>query len=393
MVTDPSRRPAEATRMTRTALIAGAALVLSVGAAEAGAVRRTGFGVMPDGRAVEAITLDDGHGMTARVLTLGASLQSLTAPDRQGRSADVVLGYADLTGYLKAPNYFGATVGRFANRIARGRFTLDGHAHQAPVNNGPNSLHGGTTGFDKVVWTVMAVHGGDAPSVTLRYVSPDGDQGYPGRLTATATYTLAPGGELHVDYGAVTDKPTIVNLSNHTYWNLAGEGSSRGAMGHLLTIAADRYLPTDAGSIPTGEVRSVAGTVFDFRAPKPVGQDVRDGRDEQVRFARGFDHDWVFGMAAVPAPRLMARVEEPVSGRVMEVLSDQPGLQFYSGNFLDGTITGKSGRIYREGDALVLEPQRHPDTPNQPALGSARLDPGGTYSNHIVFRFSTAPAR
>ena len=379
--------------MTRLALAAGAALLALTGVAQAGTARRAGFGTLPDGRAVEAVTLDDGHGLTARVLSLGASLQSLTAPDRNGRAADLVLGYADLAGYLKAPNYFGATVGRFANRIARGRFVLDGRTYQTPVNNGPNSLHGGTNGFDKVLWTVTAVHGGDAPRVTLRYVSPDGDQGYPGRLTATATYTLAPGGELHVDYAATTDRPTIVNLSNHTYWNLAGEGSPQGAMGHLLTIAAESYLPTDANSIPTGEVRPVAGTVFDLRRPKLVGRDVRDGRDEQVRFARGFDHDWVFGLKAVHAPRLMARVEEPVTGRVMEVLSDQPGLQFYSGNFLDGTVTGKSGRIYREGDALVLEPQRHPDTPNQPALGSARLDPGQTYSNHIVFRFSAEPAR
>ena len=383
-------------RPSASARSAGAALALFAAAApvaaEAGTAVRSAFGAMPDGRAVEAVTLD-GHGVTARVITLGASLQALTAPDRDGRPADVVLGYADLAGYLKAPNYFGATVGRFANRIARGRFTLDGRTYQTPVNNGENSLHGGTTGFDKVVWTVTAVHGGDAPSVTLQYVSPDGDQGYPGRLTATAVYTLGADHALHVDYRATTDKPTIVNLSNHTYWNLAGEGAERGAMGHLLTIPADSYLPTDAGSIPTGEFRPVAGTVFDFRTPKPVGRDVRDGRDEQVRFARGFDHNWVVSRTAAAAPRVVARVEEPVSGRVMEVLSDQPGLQFYSGNFLDGTVTGKSGRIYREGDALVLEPQRFPDTPNRPAFGSARLDPGQVYETRIAFRFTTAPPR
>ena len=229
--------------------------------------------------------------------------------------------------------------------------------------------------------------------MTLRYVSPDGDQGYPGELTATATYTLDGRNGLHVDYRATTTKPTIVNLSNHTYWNLAGEGAERGAMGHLVTIAADGFLPTDADAIPTGEVRPVAGTPFDFRTPKPVGRDVRDGRDEQVRFGRGFDHNWVVSRAATAEPRVVARVEEPVSGRVMEVLSDQPGLQFYSGNFLDGTVTGKSGRIYREGDALVMEPQRFPDTPNRPAFGSARLDPGQVYETHIVYRFSTAPAR
>lgn len=361
--------------------------------AQAGTAIRSIFGALPTGGEVQEITLDNGRGLTARIITLGASVQSLEVPDRAGRRADVVLGYADLTGYLTAPNYFGATVGRFANRIARGRFTLDGRAYQLPVNNGPNSLHGGTKGFDKVNWTVVESHGGASPGVTLRYVSPDGDQGYPGRLTAIAAYTLGENNALHIDYRAVTNKPTIVNLSNHTYWNLAGEGSPLGAMGHVLTIPAAAYLPTDAGSIPTGEVAPVAGTPFDFRSGKPVNRDVRDGRDAQVRIARGFDHNWVLSHTAVSAPRLMARVEEPASGRVMEVISDQPGLQVYTGNFLDGTVTGKSGHIYREGDALVLEPQRFPDAPNQPAFASARLDPGQVYENHIIFRFSLAPAR
>lgn len=378
--------------MMRSLLLA-AALCLSAPAAFAGTASRAAFGAMPDGQRVEAITLDNGRGMTARVITLGASLQSLVAPDRAGRGADVVLGCDDLAGYLAAPNYFGATVGRFANRIAKGRFVLDGRTYQTPVNNGPNSLHGGVKGFDKVVWTVASVRQGDAPSVTLRYVSPDGDQGYPGKLTATATYSLTPGGELKLDYAAVTDKPTIVNLSNHTYWNLAGEGAPQGALDEVLTLPADAYLPTDATSIPTGELRQVAGTPFDFRAGKPVVRDVRDGADEQVRFARGFDHNWVFSHAAVRAPRLMARVEDPSSGRVMEVLSDQPGLQFYSGNFLDGTITGKGRHIYREGDSIVLEPQRFPDAPNRPAFASARLDPGQTYENHIIYRFSTQAGR
>ena len=375
------------------AAVAATALLAAAPAAWAGTAQRADFGRLPDGGAVTAITLDDGHGITARIITLGASVQTLEVPDRQGRRADVVLGYRDLAGYLAAPNYFGATVGRFANRIARGRFTLDGRTYQVPVNNGPNSLHGGTRGFDKVNWTLVETHGGAIPGVTLRYVSPDGDQGYPGTLTATAIYSLGPDHALHVAYRATTDKPTIVNLSNHTYWNLAGEGSALGAMGHVLTIPADGYLPTDAGSIPTGQVAQVAGTPFDFRSPKVVNRDVRDGGDAQVRIARGFDHNWALSHAAVAAPRLMARVEEPVSGRVMEVISDQPGLQFYSGNFLDGTVTGKSGHIYREGDALVLEPQRFPDAPNQPAFASARLDPGQVYENHIAYRFSTTPAR
>ncbi|MBA2936180.1 galactose mutarotase [Sphingomonas sp. CGMCC 1.13654] len=354
----------------------------------AGTIERKPFGQMPDGTAVEAITLANAKGMRATILTLGASVQSVVAPDRTGKPGDVVLGYDDLAGYVAKPNYFGATVGRVANRIAKGRFTLDGKEYQTPVNDGPNALHGGTKGFDKVVWQVVSAKGGAKPSVTLRYVSPDGDQGYPGTLTATATYSLDDAGNLAVDYGATTDGPTVVNISNHTYWNLDGEGSVAGAMGLKMTIPAAAYTPTDATAIPTGEMRPVAGTPFDFRTPTAIGLRVRDGKDEQLRFGRGYDHNWVITKAKPKGMQLMARVADPITGRVMEVLSDQPGLQFYSGNFLDGTITGKSGHIYREGDAIVLEPQMFPDTPNRPEFGSVRLDPGQTYANHIVFRFS-----
>jgi aldose 1-epimerase len=354
----------------------------------AGTVDRKPFGQMPDGTAVEAITLANARGMKATILTLGATVQSVIAPDRTGKPGDVVLGYDDLAGYIAKPNYFGATVGRVANRIAKGRFTLDGKAYQTPVNDGPNALHGGTRGFDKVVWTVVSATGGAKPGVTLRYVSPNGDQGYPGTLTATATYSLDDAGNLAVDYGATTDRPTVVNLSNHTYWNLDGEGSVAGAMGLRMMIPATAYTPTDATAIPTGEFRAVAGTPFDFRTPTAIGLRVRDGQDEQLRFGRGYDHNWVVSKTKPKGLQLMARVADPATGRVMEVLSDQPGLQFYSGNFLDGTITGKSGHIYREGDAIVLEPQMFPDTPNRPAFGSVRLDPGQSYANHIVFRFS-----
>jgi len=367
-------------------VMAGAALANS---AQAGDVQRKPFGTMPDGTAVEAITLDNGKGITATILTLGASVQALIAPDRNGKKADVVLGYDDLAGYIAKPNYFGATVGRVANRIAKGQFTLNGKQYQTPVNDGPNALHGGTKGFDKVVWSVVSAKGGAKPSVTLRYVSPNGDQGYPGTLTATTTYSLDDQGNFAVDYGATTDAPTVVNLSNHTYWNLNGEGSPAGAMGHLMMIPATTYSPTDATAIPTGEFRPVAGTPFDFRTPTAIGLRVRDGRDEQIRFGRGYDHNWVVSRNKPGAMQTMARVEDPLSGRVMEVLSDQPGIQFYSGNFLDGTITGKSGHIYREGDTVVLEPQMFPDTPNRPEFGSVRLDPGQTYANHIIYRFST----
>jgi aldose 1-epimerase len=268
---------------------------------------------------------------------------------------------------------------------------LDGEAIEVPVNDGPNSLHGGGQGFDKKLWTVTAVEQRPTASVRLRLVSPDGDQGYPGTVTATATYSLDESNVLAVDYRATTDRATVVNLSNHAYWNLAGEGEPEGAMGHLLTIPADHYCPTGATAIPTGAFQPVQGTAFDFRNPMAVGAHVRDGSDDQIRFGRGYDHNWVISRSVAPAPRLVARVEHPESGRVLEVHSDQPGLQFYSGNFLDGTVRGKSGRLYRQGDAIVLEPQMFPDTPNRPAFGSIRLGPGETYRNRIEFRFSGLP--
>ena len=348
---------------------------------------RAVFGTMPDGRKVEVVTLDDGHGFTARVISLGASLQSLMLPDRDGKLADVVLAYPNLQDYVAKPQYFGATVGRFANRIAGGRFTLDGKSYQLTLNDGPNSLHGGAKGFDKVVWQVMKVVKSPEPSVTLRYVSPDGDQGYPGTLTATATYTLKAGHELDIDYSATTDKPTIVNLSNHAYWNLGGEGSVS-VYDDILTIPGDSITPVDDTLIPTGEFRTVAGTDYDFRRGKPIGRDIRDGKEQQLLRGHGYDMNWVISRTEASAPRLVAKVEDPRSGRVLTLYSAQPGLQFYSGNFLDGTSVGKSGRIYRQGDAFVLEPQRFPDTPNHPDFGSARLAPGQTYHNHIVYRFS-----
>lgn len=373
--------------------LAGLVMTFAVGNAAAGEAQHSRFGTMPDGRAVDAITLRNRSGMTVRIITLGASLQSVIVPDRDGRAADVALGYPSLEGYLAKPEYFGATVGRVANRIAKGRFVLDGETYRVPVNNGPNSLHGGTRGFDKVVWDVVEVRGGDKPSATLRYVSPDGDQGYPGELTTTATFTLDDDNALAIDYRARTDRSTVVNLSSHGYWNLAGEGAPAGAMDHLLTIPAEHYSPTDATAIPTGEFRPVAGTAFDFRKPTAVGARVRDASDPQIVYGRGYDHNWVVSRERSATPRVIAQLEDPASGRVMEVVSDQPGLQFYSGNFLDGTIVGKSGRLYRQGDAIVLEPQMFPDTPNRPEFGSVRLDPGQTYRNLIVLRFSTQRAR
>nr|WP_255373298.1 aldose epimerase family protein [Rhodanobacter sp. FW510-R10] len=354
--------------------------------------RRETFGAMPDGRSVDAVVLTNAHGLSARVIALGASLQSLSVPDREGHFADIVLGYPSLKGYLGRPQYFGATVGRYANRIAKGRFVLDGHAYQLPVNDGPNSLHGGTRGFDKVLWSISEVsHDAGKASVTLTYTSPDGDMGYPGQLSVTATYTLDDDNQLSIGYRATTDRPTIVNLSNHAYWNLAGEGSGS-VMDQRLTIPADVFLPVDATSIPTGEQRKVDGTPFDFRQAKPIGHDIRVN-DPQLLDGHGYDHNWVISRAPASAPRTVARVEDPHSGRVLTLSSAQPGLQFYSGNFLDGTTVGTGGHVYRQGDAFVLEPQLFPDTPNHPSFGSARLDPGQIYRNLIVYRFTAEPAR
>ncbi len=349
---------------------------------------RERFGRTPQGEAVELVTLHAGD-VRVRILTLGAAIQSVIAPGRDGEAADVALGFSTLDGYLNQSAYMGVTVGRVANRIAGGRFVLDGVEQRVPVNDGPNSLHGGTEGLDRRVWEIASLTDEPAPTVVLRCVSPDGDQGYPGELTVTATYGLSPDGVLSLEYTATTDRPTVVNLSNHAYWNMAGEGAPAGAIGNVLTLYADEYLPTDLTAIPSGEFRKVDGTPFDFRYPTPVGLRVRDASDEQIVFGKGYDHNWVVSRETAPEPRRVARLEDPVSGRAMELWSDQPGVQMYSGNFLDGSLVGKSGRLYRQGDAVVLEPQMFPDTPNQPAFGSIRLDPGQTYRNRIRFRFFT----
>lgn len=355
-------------------------------AAMAGQATRSSFGHTADGRNVDIVTLTNSHGMRARVMSYGASLQSLWVPDRNGKLADVVLGYDTLQGYLGRRQYFGATVGRYANRIAHGTFTLDGKTYHLTLNDGANSLHGGTKGFDMQVWKVLDVKSGSTPSVTMEYVSPDGDQGYPGTLTVKATYALSDDNQLRISYIATTDKPTIVNISNHTYWNLGGEGSGS-VMRQELMIPGEAITPvSDAASIPTGKIVPVADTPYDFRVAKPIGRDIRDGRSQQLLFGHGYDMNWVISRKEVE-PRVVARVEDPLSGRVMTIWSSKPGLQFYSGNFLDGTTAGKDHHIYRQGDAFVLEPQVFPDTPNHPDFGSARLAPGQVYRNIIVYRF------
>ena len=369
--------------------MAMAMTLLNASSADAASAKRSPFGTLADGRAVEAVTLTNAHGMSAKVIAYGAILQSLSVPDRDGKSEDVVLGFSEVGPYETQSPHFGGSIGRYANRIAGAKFTLDGKTYTLAKNNGPNSLHGGAAGYDKRLWTITDVQQGPTASVTLTYVSPDSEGGYPGTLNASVTYSLNEKNELAIDYRATTDKPTIVNLTHHSYFNLAGEASGKSVMGERLTIPAEAITPVDKTLIPTGELRPVAGTPFDFRAPAEIGARIRDGRDPQIVFGQGYDHNFVIARAPSSDLRLNARVEDPESGRVMEVLSTQPGVQFYSGNFLDGTLVGKSGKAYRQGDAFCLEPQLFPDTPNQPAFGSARLELGQTYENRILLRFST----
>lgn len=357
--------------------------------AQAATVQQSQFGTLRDGSPVTVFSLSNGKGMTARIINYGAILQSVIVPDRGGRRADVALGYADMKGYLTAPNYFGATVGRYANRIKAATFSIDGKAYHLAANNGPNALHGGIVGFDKRLWQIVDSAGGPTAHVTLRYVSQDGEEGYPGTLTVTATYSLNEQNELKVVYSATTDKPTILNITNHSFWNLAGEASQRSILDELLTIPAETTTPVDATLIPTGQFRPVAGTPFDFRTPHRLGERIRDGRDDQIVYGQGYDENFVIARSASAKPRLNARIEDPSSGRVLEISSNQPGVQLYTGNFLDGTAVGKSGHSYRQSDGIALEPQVFPNTPNQPEFGSARLDPGQTYQNIIVYRFST----
>jgi aldose 1-epimerase len=382
-------RQAQWIAATLTAVLVAA----SPGRAGAAQATRAPAGTLADGTAIEAITLANDRGVSARILTYGATLQSLLAPDCGGRIADVVLGSDDLASYVSRPSYFGVTVGRYANRIAGARFVLDGTTFQLPANDGRNSLHGGGRGFDKVVWRVVSLDSTPQPRVVLAHTSPDGDSGYPGRLDVTVTYALDAAGALAITFDATTDRPTILNMTNHAIFNLAGEGTPGGALDQLLTIPARAYTPVSPDLIPTGELRPVAGTPFDFRAPRRLAQDIRDGRDEQLRFGRGYDHNFALDKGATAAPELAARLEDPVSGRVLELLTTEPGVQVYTGNFLDGTYAGKSGHIYRMGDGIALEPQKFPDAPNQPTFASPRVDPGRPYRHAMIYRLSCRSAR
>ncbi len=342
------------------------------------------FGRTPDGKAVEVYTLTNARGMQVRAITYGAIIQALRVPDRSGHLGDVALGYDSLPGYLTSSPYFGAVVGRYANRIARGRFTLGGRTYRLATNNGPNHLHGGLKGYDKVVWGAHPFQRGDAVGVRFEHTSRDGDEGYPGTLRVSVSYTLTPGDELMLEYGATTDRPTPVNLSQHTYFNLAGEGTGD-ILRHVLTIRANRYTPVDTTLIPTGELASVAGTPFDFRVPVPIGARIAQS-NPQLQRGKGYDHNFVLNRSDNGLVHAV-HVLDPTTGRTLDISTTEPGLQFYSGNFLDGTITGKAGHVYGHRSALVLETQHFPDSPNHPRFPSTMLRPGEEYRSRTVFAF------
>jgi aldose 1-epimerase len=338
------------------------------------------WGKTPDGDSVELYTLSNVKGAEARITNYGGIVVSLKVPDRSGTMSDVVAGFDNLEGYLKPPPYFGAIIGRYGNRIGGARFSLNGMEYTLAKNDGANHLHGGIRGFDKRVWRAKPV---SPQSLELTYLSKDGEEGYPGNLSVTVVYTLTDANELKIEYSASTDKDTVVNLTNHSYFNLAGDGD---ILGHQLIINADRFTPVDRGLIPTGELKSVAGTPFDFRVAKAIGERIEQ-KDEQLSFGRGYDHNWVLNRTGTGLESA-AKVTDPKSGRVLEIFTTEPGLQFYTGNFLDGSLQGK-GRVYTRRSAFCMETQHFPNSPNEPSFPSTILKPGGTYKTTTVFRFST----
>ncbi len=342
-------------------------------------VQKQAFGKTPDGAAVDLYILTNANGLIAKIMTYGGIITELQVPDRDGKLGDIVLGFDTLPEYLKGHPYFGCITGRVANRIAKARFTLDGKEYQLAANNGPNTLHGGKKGFDKVVWKAETVAGDKGPAIKLTYVSPDGEEGFPGNLTTHVTYTLTDDNTLRIDYRATTDKATPINLTNHAYFNLAGAASGD-VLGHEMMIAADKYTPTDDTLIPTGEVKPVQGTPLDFTKPTTIGARIKEIKSDPV----GYDHNYVLRSGLT----LAARVVEPKSGRIMEVTTTEPAIQLYTGNFLDGTLKGRGGGVYRQHHAFCLETQHYPDSVNQPSFPSTILRPGQTYTQTTTYRFS-----
>jgi aldose 1-epimerase len=396
---DQLRRPLRPTAFTRNTARISAAAIIVAGVAVTGAstgyahgqatITKEAFGTTAGNEAVDRYTLTN-NGMRVRIITFGGIIQTIEAPDRHGRLANVALGFDNLADYETRNPYFGCITGRYANRIALGQFTLDGVPYQLPINNAPNSLHGGTVGFDKHVWAATPLPGRDSVGLRLTFTSPDGDQGYPGTLQTTVTYTLTRDHSIRIDYRATTDKATIVNLTNHTYWNLHGEGSGT-TDDQLMFLNASHYTPVDSTLIPTGEIAPVAGTPMDFRHATALG--ARNRVDfPQLVIGRGYDHNWVLDRRDPTLSRLelAARATDPASGRELTVFTTEPGIQLYQGNFLDGTLIGPSGRMYRQGDAFALETQHYPDSPNHANFPSTVLRPGQVYRTTTVFHLGVA---
>jgi aldose 1-epimerase len=373
---------------TLLAAIAAVTVATPGSRADAGPkIKKLPFGKLADGTPIQLYVLTNRNGVQAAITNFGARLVSMKVPDKNGKLADVILGYSSVEGYEKDTAYFGAIAGRFANRIAKGRFTLNGVTYKLPINNGVNSLHGGTKGFDKLVWQAREMAKSANPAIELTPTSPDGDQGYPGTLHVRVVYKLTDQNALRIQYWATTDKPTVINLTNHAYFNLDGQGNGN-ILDTVLMINADEYTPTDKTQIPTGQIVSVKGTPFDFLKPTPIGARI-DENNPQLKMAGGYDHNWVLDRDHKTGLVLAARAYSPKSGRVLTVDTTEPGIQFYSGNFLDGTLVGKGGKAYKYRYGFTVETQHYPDSPNHPNFPSTALKPGQEYRQTTVFRFST----